>query len=46
MIFIAPLIFTSLSHAAGVQIGRTRIIYEADKKEVSLPLVNKEKELP
>ncbi|MBA3110826.1 molecular chaperone [Salmonella enterica] len=41
-----PVILTSFSHAAGIQIGRTRIIYDASKKEVSLPLVNKEKELP
>ncbi|EAQ8938984.1 molecular chaperone [Salmonella enterica] len=37
---------TSLSHAAGVQIGRTRIIYDANKKEVSLPLVNKDSSIP
>ncbi|WP_310608533.1 fimbrial biogenesis chaperone [Buttiauxella brennerae] len=36
----------STSNAGGVQIGRTRIIYDADKKEVALPLVNKEKEAP
>ncbi|MXS44860.1 fimbria/pilus periplasmic chaperone, partial [Citrobacter koseri] len=41
-----PVILTSFSHAAGIQVGRTRIIYDAGKKEVSLPLVNKEKELP
>lgn len=50
-IFLAALFFLSLlssmlSHAAGVQVGRTRIIYDASKKEVSLPLVNKEQELP
>ena len=41
-----PVILTSFSHAAGIQVGRTRIIYDAGKKEVALPLVNKEKELP
>jgi fimbrial chaperone protein len=50
-IFIAgvmgvSLLFLSVSHAAGIQVGRTRIIYNADKKEVSLPLINKDKELP
>lgn len=40
------LLFISASHAAGIQVGRTRIIYEASKKEVALPLINKEKELP
>lgn len=40
--------FTSslFSHAAGIQIGRTRIVYNADKKEISLPLVNKDQALP
>lgn len=41
-----PLIFIVESHAAGIQIGRTRLIYDASKKEISLPLVNSEKELP
>jgi len=41
-----PVIPTSLSHATGIQIGRTRIIYEAGKKEISLPLVNKDTTLP
>ncbi|WEF29376.1 molecular chaperone [Klebsiella aerogenes] len=40
-IFVAP-----FCDAAGVQIGRTRVIYDANKKEVSLPLVNKDSELP
>ncbi|WP_253377746.1 fimbrial biogenesis chaperone [unidentified bacterial endosymbiont] len=35
-----------LSHSAGIQIGRTRIIYHAEKKEIALPLVNKDKALP
>ena len=44
--FCVTLLFSTFSHAAGVQVGRTRIIYDASKKEVSLPLVNKEQELP
>lgn len=40
------LAFTTFSHAAGVQIGRTRVIYDASKKEVALSLKNTEKELP
>jgi len=43
--FLSTCIF-STSYAGGVQIGRTRIIYDANKKEVALPLVNKEKEVP
>ncbi|EPF0313448.1 fimbrial biogenesis chaperone [Enterobacter chuandaensis] len=41
-----PLIASTLCHATGVQIGRTRIIYDAAKKEVALPLQNKDNELP
>lgn len=37
---------SSISHAAGIQIGRTRIIYNAEKKEIALPLVNKDNALP
>lgn len=37
---------TVICQAAGVQIGRTRIIYESTAKEVALTLVNKEQELP
>lgn len=36
----------ALCNAAGVQIGRTRIIYDASAKEAALTLVNKETELP
>ncbi|MCS2159532.1 molecular chaperone [Scandinavium sp. H11S7] len=32
--------------AGGIQIGRTRVIYDASKKEVALPVINKENELP
>lgn len=46
IIICLPLIFTSFSYAAGIQIGRTRIVYDANKKEIALPLVNKDKELP
>ncbi|WP_395304064.1 molecular chaperone [Enterobacter sp. ECC-019] len=41
-----PVIASPLCHATGVQIGRTRIIYDAAKKEVALPLQNKDNELP
>ncbi|MEG2434427.1 MAG: fimbria/pilus periplasmic chaperone, partial [Acinetobacter sp.] len=40
------LAFTTFSHAAGIQIGRTRVIYDASKKEVALSLKNTETELP
>lgn len=45
MLFIAAMPLAT-SHAAGVQIGRTRVIFDANKKEVALPLINKEDELP
>ena len=41
-----PVIVSTLCHATGIQIGRTRIIYDATKKEVALPLQNNDKELP
>ena len=34
------------ANAQGIQLGRTRVIYDANKKEASLPLINSEKELP
>ncbi len=36
--------FNTFSHAAGIQIGRTRVIYDANKKEVALSLTNTEKD--
>ncbi|EPM0023746.1 fimbrial biogenesis chaperone [Citrobacter farmeri] len=32
--------------AGGIQLGRTRVIYDANKKEAALPITNDEKELP
>ncbi|HDR2622512.1 TPA: molecular chaperone [Enterobacter chuandaensis] len=46
VILCIPVIASTLCHATGVQIGRTRIIYDAAKKEVALPLQNKDNELP
>lgn len=46
IICLTPYAFTTLSHAAGIQVGRTRVIYDASKKEVALALTNTEKELP
>lgn len=40
------LLLMSTSHAAGIQVGRTRLVYDADRKEVALPLVNHDKESP
>lgn len=46
-IFTLTLIASStLANAEGIQLGRTRVIYDANKKEASLPLINSEKELP
>ena len=41
-----PLVAGSFCHAKGIQIGRTRIVYEASKKEVPLLLQNNDNELP
>lgn len=41
-----PVITSMYCHATGVQISRTRIIYDAAKKEVALPLQNNDKALP
>lgn len=46
MVCFTTFAFPLLTHSAGVQIGRTRIIYEASKKEVALSLTNKETDLP
>ena len=46
IICITTCVCTALSHAAGIQVGRTRVIYDASKKETALALTNTEKELP
>jgi len=38
--------FINPGFSSGIQIGRTRVIYNASKKEAALPVVNKEKDLP
>lgn len=38
--------FTAPALAGGVQIGRTRVIYDINKKEVELALINRDRELP
>lgn len=43
--FLIPSLF-NIVRADGIQIGRTRIVYDARKKETALPLVNQDKELP
>ncbi|HCL6625812.1 TPA: molecular chaperone [Citrobacter amalonaticus] len=45
-LIIFCLLFSSTIKAGGIQLGRTRIIYYANKKEAALPLINSEKELP
>lgn len=37
---------TAPALAGGVQIGRTRVIYDINKKEVELALINRDRELP
>jgi len=48
--YISALLFIMLSpaitQASGIQIGRTRVIYDADKKEVPLAISNKDNERP
>ncbi|WP_052283474.1 molecular chaperone [Kluyvera genomosp. 1] len=43
---LAMIVTSTVANAEGIQLGRTRVIYDASKKEASLPLVNSEKELP
>lgn len=43
---IALIASSTAANAEGIQLGRTRVIYDANKKEASLPLINSEKELP
>lgn len=43
---LVPVFYSHISPASGIQVGRTRIIYEAGKKEVSLPLTNTDSEPP
>ncbi len=45
-LFCLSVSVVSTAYAGGVQIGRTRIIYDANKKEVALPLINKDEDLP
>lgn len=44
--FLIVLIGLTDCQAAGIQIGRTRVVYDASNKEVALALKNKETELP
>ncbi|MFU0853575.1 molecular chaperone [Kluyvera cryocrescens] len=43
---LALIASSTAANAEGIQLGRTRVIYDANKKEASLPLINSEKELP
>lgn len=45
---LAPLTLSPVNYslAAGIQIGKTRVIYNAQKKEIALPVINKGTELP
>ena len=43
---LALIASSTAANAEGIQLGRTRVIYDANKKEESLPLINSEKELP
>lgn len=48
--YLSALLFILLSptfcQATGIQIGRTRVIYDANKKEVPLSIINKDNERP
>lgn len=45
---LLPLIISTVApcDAAGIRIGRTRVVYDANKKEVALSLANEDNELP
>lgn len=47
-LLLVPLILGTLSdcNASGIRIGRTRVIYDANKKEVALSLANDDTDLP
>jgi fimbrial chaperone protein len=45
-ILLIYLLGCQLCYAGGIIVGRTRIIYEADKKEASLPLTNNSENIP
>lgn len=37
---------SQICYAGGIIVGRTRVIYDADKKEASLPLINNAEKTP
>ncbi|TKU85160.1 molecular chaperone [Citrobacter sp. wls708] len=41
-----PLFYSCFCPASGIQVGRTRIIFDANKKEVALALTNTDTQLP
>lgn len=43
---LAPVFYSHICPASGIQVGRTRIIYESGKKEVSLSLTNTDNQIP
>lgn len=45
---LASLYFLGITpvNAGGIQIGKTRVIYNANDKEVALPVINKSKDSP
>ncbi|WP_438442213.1 fimbrial biogenesis chaperone [Kluyvera georgiana] len=43
---LSPIFYSCMCTAAGVQVGRTRIIFDANKKEVALALTNTDEQLP
>ncbi|RKR64104.1 P pilus assembly chaperone PapD [Yokenella regensburgei] len=46
LLMIVTVLFSQYCYSSGIQIGRTRVIYEANKKEVALPLTNKDSQSP
>ncbi len=40
---LALIASSTAANAEGIQLGRTRVIYDANKKGASLPLINSEK---
>ncbi|WP_313667747.1 molecular chaperone [Atlantibacter sp.] len=46
VLFLMPFLILANCQAEGIQIGRTRVIYNAESKETALSVVNSERELP
>lgn len=46
IVLVPTLMYSSLCPANGIRVGRTRVIFDANKKEVALALTNTDSQLP